>query len=400
MALVFCDGFDHLGTITEDRIEWGASEELTDDNQLFYKWEHGWDQGDPEIWHYPTVQRRPAMNSNPIGVLVFANTWYPAWIYRHFNEEHYNTLIFGFAFLGYPGFNQPNSPLITFTNYDQTEVVYAYPIDSNGRVMVQIRNGGAIIGTYYSAINTTQELTWYHFDCKIVFDDSTGGSIQARINETDVINQSGIQTYKSGGDSLGNYSFTQVKIEKGIHNTFYMDDFYILDGEGSVANNLIGDVRVDTLYPNGNGYYINFSPTPGSNANWENVDSKTFERYQNPSIGILRELMYTGIGVDWTTYNEAESTVRECYDLESLSATSKPIYAVQQNSIFRKTDAGKKQVEQFVRESSTDTDSGRVIDVPDWAKVYYNPVTVCPSTSNAWTEADIAGLQSGIKIVT
>ena len=50
--------------------------------------------------------------------------------------------------------------------------------------------------------------------------------------------------------------------------------------------------------------------------------------------------------------------------------------------------------------SSTDYDSGRVIDVPDWSKNYTYPVTVNPFTTNAWTEAEIAALESGIKIVT
>lgn len=402
MALVFCDGFDHLGKWEDD-----STLGYTADNQLFYKWEHGWDQGEPEITHRASTQRRPAMNSNPIGHLVCNSLYYPAWIYRHFNEAHYDTLIFGFAFLGRPGFNQPNSPIITFYDYDGNVIVNVYPIDGNGRVKVSVVEGVSVdyyylndIATYYSAINITQENTWYHFDCKIVFNKTTGGSIQARINETDVINQTGIRTYNASGDSLGNMSFTQVKVEKQLHNTFYMDDFYVLDGEGTVANDLIGDVRVDTIYPDAPGNYTNFDPTPSSNANWENVVPLYFDRYVWPNHYLLREYYYSGVGINFATYNEAEGTIRDSYNLESLSALDKPVYGIQTNSTFRKTDAGKKQVEQFIRVSATDYDSGRVIDVPDWSKVYTYPVTVNPFTTNAWTESEINALESGIKIVT
>jgi hypothetical protein len=257
--------------------------------------------------------------------------------------------------------------------------------------------------TYYSDVAVTQEWTWYHFDCKIVFDDTTGGSIQARINETDVINETGIKTYRTGGDSYGNYSFAQIRIEKGIHQTFLMDDLYILDGTGSTANDLIGDCRIDTIYPNANGDYINFDPNPSSNNNWENVAPKIFDFYaysEKFEGSVLREFLWEATGANWETYNEGEAAQRECYEHESLLSLSKPIYGIQTNSIFRKTDAGQKRVEQFIRVSSTDYDSGRVIDVPDWRKNYYYPVTVNPNTTSAWTESDVANLQSGIKIVS
>jgi hypothetical protein len=401
MALVFCDGFDHLGTWENDPIL-----EYTASNQLWYKWEKGYLGSSPMIGHSPSWARRPAPSSWPIGYHFCNSVYYEGWILRHFNEAHYDTLIFGFAFLGYPGFNQPNSPLVTFFNYDGNVIIRAYGIDGNGRVMVAIAPGTTSsyasqwnIAEYYSAINTTQEMTWYHLDCKIVLHESDG-SIVARINETEVINETGIQTYKAGGDSLGAYSYTQIELRKGLHNTYYMDDLYILDGEGTVANDLIGDVRVDTIYPNANGFYTNFTPEPGSNSNYQNVMPMTFDRYRYPDTPLLREFWYQGTGANFNNYNEAEDTVRECYELEPLLALDKPIYGLQTNSIFRKTDAGKKQVEQFVRISSNDYDSGRVIDVPDFSKNYYYPVSVNPFTSNAWTEAEIASLQSGIKIVT
>ena len=402
MALVFMDGFDHLQTVDYDSTM--GYEEY---NQLWYKWEKGYLLGDPEIGHDPDWLRRPAPSDWPIGYLIFNSVWYQAWIFRQFNEDHYNTLIFGYAFLGYPGFNQPNSPLIQFYDTDGNCILYHYPIDELGRVRLTIADGRydnfnsyyGVIADYYSDTYTTEEWTWYHVEVKVVFDGGTAGSVVVRVNETEVINETGIQTYKTGGDSDGNYSFSQIKIEKGLHNTFLMDDFFVLDGEGSVANDFIGDVRIDTIYPNANGYYINFDPNPSDNSNWENVKPYLYDIYLHPEVPLLREFDYTGTGADPYTYNESDQTDRECYQHESLLSLNKPIFGIQTNSIFRKTDAGQKRVEQFIRVNSTDYDSGRIIDVPDWNRNYYYPVTVNPNTTVAWTESDIASLQSGIKIV-
>ena len=393
MALVFCDGFDHYASINADPVLL-----YTADQQLWQKWEEGWDQGDGTIEAQDYWQRRPDPSSWPIGYFVCNSVWYPYWMYRHFNEDHYDTLIVGFAFLGYPGFNQPQSPIVTFYNYDNDQIAQITPIDGNGRVTMTAGPQYSLLQTFYSDTNVTEEYTWYHCEAKWVFDDSTSGSMECRINEVTVINQTGIQTYKSGGDSEGNYSISEVKVEKGLHNTFFLDDFYILDGEGSVANDFIGDSRIDTLFPEANGDYAQFTPSAGSN--YECVEPKIWSIYDYPDVPIIRAFRCNVTGADFSRYNESETVGhRDCYNHQSILSLGKPIHAIQQNSNFRKTDAGKKQVEQFLRVSSTNYDTGNIIEVPDFSRNYYWPWTVNPNTSVAWTESDINALQSGLEIV-
>ena len=408
MALVFCDGFDHYGTIDYDPYL-GYSQ----DYQLSYKWEMGFNIGDMRIGHNSSKTRRPAKNDWPIGYLTQNSAYYQTQCFRHFNEPHYDTLVVGFAFMAVPGYSQPSSPLLTVYDYDNNIMAGLKAIDANGRVRMLAgffnSNVGSIGGTtsatiqdFYSDINIVEERTWYHIEAKWVFDEGTSGSMECRVNETPVINQTGIKTYKSGGDSQGNHSFTQIEFAKGLHHYWYLDDLYVLDGEGSVANDFIGDCRVDTLYPNANGDYTNFDPTPSSNSNYENVQPWKFHWYSYADHPTLRGYSgdWYGTGINFSEYNEGEDPGRECYHLESIPALNKPIYGIQTNSTFRKTDAGRKQIEQFIRVNSTNYDSGSIIDVPDWSKVYYYPVTINPNTTAAWTEADINALQSGIEIVS
>jgi hypothetical protein len=62
MALVFCDGFDHYSKINYD-----PSLEYEAENQLWRKWEEGWDQGNPRVSSEAKWLRRPAPSSQPIG---------------------------------------------------------------------------------------------------------------------------------------------------------------------------------------------------------------------------------------------------------------------------------------------------------------------------------------------
>jgi len=408
MALVFCDGFDHYGTWDHttdlERIDdvptpVGSARLSTDpaENQINYKWTlSGAQGGGLGIWQYTTVQRRPSLTGDPIGILVSQSIWYESWINRVFSEPHYNTLIVGFAFLAQPGYSgSANSPIVTFYDYDGKECARLWAIDSTGRVRMTAGDNESL-QSFYSAINTTELYTWYHCEAKWVFDDVDGGSMECRINEVEVINHTGIQTYKTGGDSQGNFSFVKVMVGKGIHNAFFMDDFYVLDGEGVYSNDFLGDCRIDTLYPNGNGYYTNFTPYPEDNENWENVDVELFLR--NAGYPFYED-QYYGFRIDWDTYNEAEATVRECYNLDSIVALDRPIYGIQTNSVVRKTDAGHKRIEQFVRTHGEDYNSPNPVDVGDFSRHYYYPVTVNPYTGEQWTESEINSLQSGIEII-
>ena len=406
MAIVYIDGFDYLISLYEDPLLG-----VTETNQLWKRWELGWNQGYPEVIHDPDYARRPAPSSWPIGYLSMS-TIYPAWIYRHFNEDHFDTLIVGFAFYTYVWMGEPDTPIINFFNMDDEPICGISAIDGTGRVRMfcggyepfESAGYSGYIQEFYSPTNVVEQNTWYHVEAKWVFDDTTGGSMEARVNEVEVINQSGIKTYKTGGDSEGNYSFSQVKIYKGYYHSMFLDDLHIFDGEGTVANDFVGDVRVDTIYPEANGDYAQFTPVGGSN--YECVQPTTYERWSYLNANHLaphtsyRELWYIGTGIDFSRWNESETLGdRDCYNHESMLSLGKPIYGIQQNSVFRKTDAGKKQAEQFLRIASINFDTGNIIDASDFSMNYYWPWTVNPNTLIAWTESDINALQSGLEIV-
>jgi len=389
MALVFMDGFDHY---TDRTPELAGDDPL---NELWDKWEYSINVGGVGARSSLSVLRRTAPSSWNIGYLGVATSWYPIKIYRHFNEPHYDTLIVGFAFNALHAMNPPTAPEILFYDEDLNLCAEVHPIDSLGRPWVRVFKDAGAYDDYYGPNDTTEENTWYHCECKILFDDSAG-TIELKINETLVIDESGIQTFKTGGDSNNNYSFAEVAIEKGIFAGMAVDDFYVLDGQGSVANDFIGDVRIDTIYPDADGDLIDFNPFPDTEDNYECVQPILFSYYR----GLFPfEWWWDATAIDKDKYNEGVTVGhRECYHHESLLSLNTPVLAVQQVSMFRKTDAGQKQVEQFLRIGANNYDSGRDIDVPDFYKFYYNPVTLNPATSTQWTEATVATIQSGIKI--
>jgi hypothetical protein len=139
------------------------------------------------------------------------------------------------------------------------------------RTLEMIENQG---GTVLCSGDTVLELnTWYFFEMKIVI-HPTNGSVEMYINEDLEMSATGVDTQNSGAsDNL----FDTVRFDSttdGSSSYGCIDDLYICDGSGAQCNDLLGEIRVDTLMPEGPGNYTQFTPS-GEVNNWEAVDDVT-----------------------------------------------------------------------------------------------------------------------------
>ena len=261
--------------------------------------------------------------------------------------------------------------------------------EGDGKVKLQIA------GVWYE---TEQDFvdpnTWFHIEIKGTIHESSG-EFECRLNEETVLSDSSICTQYPGQEGIARLSIGGGLMMWG---EAWFDDVYLLDGN-SPQNDFLGDSRIDTLYTSADGYYTMFTPSEGDN--WECVYPEVVDVEDDSGWPLYIEgIHYDCPRVDFTKYNSATvAGSRDCYELDNISSLSKPIHACQQNSCYRKTDAGKKQVEQFLRISSTNYDCGKIWEATDFAKIKTFPWTYNPDTSVAWTESDINALQSGIEIV-
>mgnify|MGYP000653285074 CR=1 FL=1 len=236
------------------------------------------------------------------------------------------------------------------------------------------RNGTALTnGTSVTALTTN---TWYYIEFKVTIADSiSASSCKARINGVDAITVATSQDTKATANASANQVRLGTSNSSGMQ--FYIDDFYCCDQSGSVNNDFLGDCRIDTLYPNADGNYSQFTPSTGS-THYDLVDETA------PNT---------------TDYNEsATNGHRDSYAFQNLSAlVASTIHGLQVNVAALKDDAGTRSACAMVRSSSTDSDGATV--ALSTSQAYISQVwETNPNGSVAWTESSVNAAEFGVKV--
>ncbi|MBA3588311.1 hypothetical protein [Methylibium sp.] len=237
------------------------------------------------------------------------------------------------------------------------------------------RNGTALTnGTSVLALSTS---TFYYIEWKVTIADSiAANSCKVRVNGADVITVATGQDLKNTANASANaFAIGRVAVTASGSSTF--DDIYICDGTGSTNNDFLGDVRIDTLYPNADGAFSQFTPSTGT-SHFALVDEAT------PN----------------TTDHNDGATIghRDSYAFGNLDAlTSQTVYGVQVNAAIMKDDAGAKSASTFARSGSTNTDGASA--ALGTAQVYVSQVyEFDPNTAAAWTEATVNAAEFGVRV--
>src|SRR4029077_1029352 len=118
-----------------------------------------------------------------------------------------------------------------------------------GNVIVYSRNGTTLATGATSLLNST----WYYIEWKLTVDNTAGVS-EVRINGDVEINFSG-DTQATVLSSIRQFQFEgEYDVFSDTGSVFSIDDIYVVDTTGSAPNNsFLGDVRVECLFPSGNG---------------------------------------------------------------------------------------------------------------------------------------------------
>jgi hypothetical protein len=239
--------------------------------------------------------------------------------------------------------------------------------------LLTIKRGSTVLQTssYAMALNA-----WYYIELKVVIHDTTG-SYDVRVDGVSVLSATGVDTRNGGTtgqwDRVGfsNASFATDR---------FIDDFYVCDASGAAPRNtFLGAVKVETLYPQTD------AVAAGSNAGL------------TPSTGTDHGALVDETAPNTTDYNSAATVgAKDTYNYPSLSLTGS-ILGVQTNLYVAKSDTAARQVCAVVRAGGVDYDGANIS--PLTAFSYFSEVRAQnPNTSNDWTSSDIASLQAGMKV--
>lgn len=236
-----------------------------------------------------------------------------------------------------------------------------------------VRGDGTVLAT--SANGTHTANVWEYIEMMATIAD-TGGRAVVRVNGVTVIDYTGDTKNAGTASSIDTIRFGSTGGNNGPVVDTYFDDVYVADDTGSVNNNFLGDVRVQTLVPMGPGTDTQLTPTGVAN-NWDNVNE---------------------LPVSLTDYNSS-STVgqRDTYAMQDLPSSTGTVFAVQPNYVIAKTDAGTANFKPVIRTNGT---------------LYYDPTTAPsstatvlslphdtdPNTSSPWTAAGVNSMETGIEI--
>lgn len=235
---------------------------------------------------------------------------------------------------------------------------------------------------YYASIASLDDVfsagvtqgDWNYLELKVKV-DNLDGSWEFKLNGNTVASQTGVDTQQS---TAGTYiGLVRIGPTTGF-GEHHFDDLYICNTSGSTNNDFLGDVVVETIFPNANGTTTDFTPLSGNN--FENVD----------------EANHDGD----TTYNSSNTVGdKDTLDFPSLSASSGSVFGVQTHYTARKEDLGVRGMRDVIRSGGTDY-SGTSVNLGNSFRTFSEIHETDPDTSSAWTISGVNSAEFGYEIQT
>lgn len=288
---------------------------------------------------------------------------------RDKNLPNSTELIAGFGWINFNG--DTHNGLFGFVADDGSASLLS--IDTDTGIATFDWNGNT--ATTASGVFTGS--VWQHVEIRCVLSD-TVGILEIRRGGAVVASLTGIDTLPVGVTTLSGFRVS-ASDNAQLH---YVDDLYILNGDGTENNTYIGDSRITVLRPQADSTVNNFTVT-GAASNWDAVNDTLHDG----------DTSYVEAGVVGS---------REAYDnldFTDLAITPGTIYGVQTTNAVKKTDAGRLDYKDNMQIAGLVYDNG--IDVVSTSGIYKMTTMIRdtdPSDDATWTEAKVAAVGSGIII--
>lgn len=293
MALLWCDGFDHYGTI--GRMSNGAWAEITSVG----------------------VQLNTTNPRTGTTCLRVTQNGPSSNIARRVLGGAKTTVGLGMA-VWIPNLPPGNNEQKFFSWQDAANATQLVLFLQSTGVLELKRGGNVSLGVTSTPVIVAG--AYQHVEC-IAFFSQTVGTFECRVNGVTVLSLSGIDTVASSLVECSQVNICGSFTGSGFSSTdCYVDDVFAYDDTGSYNNTFIGDRRVLTLFPNANTSTADWTPV-GAATGYECIDEA------NPD--------------DDTTYITAGTTgLASQFGLQNLPAGISVVSAVVMVERARKTEAG------------------------------------------------------------
>jgi len=252
-------------------------------------------------------------------------------------------------------------------------------VTSDERLALYTGGGGLIAQT---AVGVFTYNAWHFVEVKAVINGASS-TVAAQVDGGLVITSTPTNLGTTGVHFIGPFSVWNGSDtwEPTLGNYLSFDDMYFFDTSAAPNNDFVGDVRVETIYPNAAGTHNDW--TPDSGTNWQRVSEHTSAPYPDDDSSYVRA----------NTPGYLDS-----YNFNDLSIISGTIYAVQTNVYARKEDTALHKIDVLVRSGGSDylgPDHTVASGYTDFTDMYETD----PATAAAWTIAGVNAAEFGQKLV-
>lgn len=264
---------------------------------------------------------------------------------------------------GYGVYNQSNLT-------HEPQVYLTQGVDGSISVRVE-GNAGAILGT--TAPGTVALGAWSFLEVQAKCHVSAGTCI-IRVNNQQRLSLSGIRTNR---DTYTAPAYTDLFLgDIGDCNEMFIDDLYVMAGDGEL---FLGDLVVETLYPNGNGA-VN---------EWRGSDGNSTDNYL-----LVDEPSIDSANVRISIHNQ-----RDLYQLSNLATLAGGVLGVDHHA-HSSRDSETPAMLGLISRGSSDTISAPIgVSTSTNDVVVHYALAKNPETGLNWTVSEVNALQSGVVYV-
>lgn len=276
-----------------------------------------------------------------------------------------SAVIAGFAFQ--PAASLANNSVLFIYNSSSGTATVELSLNYDNGIWRLYRGNAATLLTS-STIQSASGL-YHHVEIKATVADS-GGAVEVRVGGVQVLTYSG----DTKASTTGSAQIDKVALNTGG----VFDDLYILDTTGSVANDFLGDCRINNLVPTSDSS-VQFTKSTGA-SNFSCVDEGKYnsdtDYVESSTVGHIDKYGYSDLAAGVTT-----------------------VFGVQAHTWVKKTDAGARTFRNLIYSNASTTTGTTTALTTSYAPIV-SPTALNPDGSIQWTPTTVNAALAGFEIVT
>jgi len=279
-----------------------------------------------------------------------------------------DTGVIGFALYCYDPTDSPK-PLLSFERSGNVNMT----LNLRRSGALELRRGSTVLGASTTQVFLRNAFQYIEVKWNCV-NSISADSVQVKIDGTLVIDLAATTDCQDSGTSG-----VDLIILHSPGTTIYYDDLYICDLAGAQCNDFLGNIIIETLFPDGNGNTSDFVGSDvDSTDNYLHVDDATSDGD--------------------TTYVESSTPGDiDLYTLDDIGGTPDTILCVASDCFSRKDDGSARDGRLLTRVNGSNYEGASFS--PTTSFVHEAQIwELNPDDSAAWEVADVNGAEIGIKV--